>query len=35
VKLHQLIAFTSVAQWLLMLVLIYKVESHRVSRMKA
>ena len=35
VKLHRLIAFLSAAQWLLMLVLIYKVESHTAKRMNA
>lgn len=34
VKLHRLIAFMSVAQWLLMLVLTYKVENHKVKRLK-
>ena len=35
VKLHRLITFLSAAQWLLMLVLIYKVESNAVKRTQA
>ena len=34
-KVHRLIAFLSAAQWLLMLVLIYKMERDTVKRMKA
>ena len=35
VKLHRLITFLSAAQWLLMLALVYKVESNKVKTMKA